>query len=48
VLPAYVSEGEAPFSLVYPSARYLPQRAAVFRDFLLGKLSGDAAPGLTK
>lgn len=33
VLPDYAAEG-APLSLVYPSARHLPRRVAVFRDFL--------------
>jgi DNA-binding transcriptional LysR family regulator len=37
VLPDYTwAAGD--FHLVYPSARYLPQRAAAFRDFLLQEL----------
>ncbi|AKF08926.1 LysR family transcriptional regulator [Sandaracinus amylolyticus] len=38
VLPRYGAPG-APFHLVYPSARYVPRRVAVFRDFLLETLS---------
>jgi DNA-binding transcriptional LysR family regulator len=34
VLPAYVAPGP-PLHLVYPSARYLPHRVGVFRDFLV-------------
>jgi DNA-binding transcriptional LysR family regulator len=37
VLPDY-TWGAGDFHLVYPSARYLPQRAAAFRDFLLAEL----------
>jgi DNA-binding transcriptional LysR family regulator len=38
VLPEYVARGGA-LHLVYPSARYLPQRAVVFRDFLVAALA---------
>lgn len=38
VLPGHAWLGSA-FNLVYPSARYLPHRAAVFRDFLLAELA---------
>jgi DNA-binding transcriptional LysR family regulator len=37
VLPGHVA-GRGSFHLVYPSARYLPQRAVAFRDFLLQAL----------
>jgi DNA-binding transcriptional LysR family regulator len=37
LLPKLVGRG-APFHLVYPSARYLPARAAAFRDFVLAAL----------
>jgi DNA-binding transcriptional LysR family regulator len=41
VLPGHSARG-ANFHLVYPSARYLPHRAGVFRDFLIAALGGDA------
>jgi DNA-binding transcriptional LysR family regulator len=37
VLPWYVAPGP-PLHLVYPSARYLPHRVGVFRDFLVEAL----------
>jgi DNA-binding transcriptional LysR family regulator len=43
VLPDYAwAAGD--FHLVYPSARYLPQRAATFRDFLLEELGEAQGP----
>jgi DNA-binding transcriptional LysR family regulator len=43
VLPDYTwAAGD--FHLVYPSARYLPQRAAAFRDFLLQELGEPQGP----
>jgi DNA-binding transcriptional LysR family regulator len=46
VLPRYAWRTAGSFHLVYSSARYLPHRAAVFRDFLLAGLADDgAAPG---
>ncbi len=38
VLPSYKLSGDGIFHLVYPSARHLPQRAVVLRDFLLAEL----------
>lgn len=38
VLPEWSLGGGAELSLVYPSARFLPQRVAVVRDFLLAEL----------
>jgi DNA-binding transcriptional LysR family regulator len=38
VLPKYSVPGGA-FHIVYPSGRYVPQRVALFRDFLLKELS---------
>jgi DNA-binding transcriptional LysR family regulator len=38
VLPGHAARSGA-VHLVYPSARYLPQRAAVFRDFVIAALS---------
>lgn len=38
VLPAHVAPGP-PLHLVYPSARYLPHRVGVFRDFLVAELA---------
>jgi DNA-binding transcriptional LysR family regulator len=43
VLPDHAMRG-AGFNLVYPSARYLPLRAAAFRDFLLAELAAPEAP----
>ena len=43
VLPEYALAA-AMFHLVYPSARYLPQRAAVFRDFLIDELGEAQGP----
>lgn len=43
VLPEYAWHA-GDFHLVYPSARYLPQRAAVFRDFLLEELGEPQGP----
>jgi DNA-binding transcriptional LysR family regulator len=43
VLPAYALAA-ADFHLVYPSARYLPHRAAVFRDFLVDELGESQRP----
>jgi DNA-binding transcriptional LysR family regulator len=37
VLPSHAARGGL-FHLVYPSARYLPQRAVVFRDFIIEAL----------
>ena len=46
VLPDYAwAAGD--FHLVYPSARYLPQRAAAFRDFLLDELGEPQRTGLS-
>lgn len=42
VLPAYAVKGGV-FNLVYPSARYLPRRAVVFRDFVLANLGEGAS-----
>ena len=42
VLPRHATPG-APFHLVYPSARYVPRRVAMFRDFLLHRLSPASA-----
>jgi DNA-binding transcriptional LysR family regulator len=39
VLPAYRAFS-APLHLVYPSARYVPRRVTVLRDFLLASLTG--------
>lgn len=36
VLPDHIVSG-APLHLVYPSARYVPHRVAVFRDFLIAR-----------
>ncbi|WP_437318159.1 LysR family transcriptional regulator [Sorangium sp. So ce385] len=38
VLPSHMAS-DAPLHLVYPSARYLPHRVAVFRDFLVESLT---------
>jgi DNA-binding transcriptional LysR family regulator len=38
VLPTHVAPGSL-LNLVYPSAKYLPHRVAVFRDFLASKLA---------
>ncbi|UJR78573.1 LysR family transcriptional regulator [Sandaracinus amylolyticus] len=38
VLPKHSAPG-APFHLVYPSARYVPRRVAMFRDFLLDTIA---------
>ncbi len=38
VLPSHVAPGP-PLHLVYPSARYLPHRVGVFRDFLIEALA---------
>lgn len=38
VLPSYLAPGP-PLHLVYPSARYLPHRVGVFRDFLVEALA---------
>jgi DNA-binding transcriptional LysR family regulator len=38
VLPSHVAPG-AQLNLVYPSAKYLPHRVAVFRDFLASRLA---------
>ena len=37
LLPQYVSAG-APLHIVYPTARFVPKRVALFRDFLLQEL----------
>lgn len=42
VLPSHAVRG-GPLHLVYPSARYLPHRVAVLRDFLLAALARNAA-----
>ena len=42
VLPGHAAPSGA-FNLVYPSARYLPQRTVAFRDFILEAL-GTAPP----
>jgi DNA-binding transcriptional LysR family regulator len=39
VLRRHVSRG-APLHLVYPAGRYLPQRVAIFRDFLVREIAG--------
>lgn len=41
VLPSLVLRG-APLSVVYPSARYLPQRVALFRDFIIAAIGRGA------
>jgi DNA-binding transcriptional LysR family regulator len=43
VLPAYRAFG-APMHLVYPSARYVPRRVTVLRDFLLAALGRPRTP----
>jgi DNA-binding transcriptional LysR family regulator len=42
VLPSHAGPGGV-LHLVYPSARYLPNRAAVFRDFVVAALGGEKA-----
>jgi DNA-binding transcriptional LysR family regulator len=42
LLPAYLAP-TPPLNLVYPSARYLPHRVGVFRDYLVAALGGDRA-----
>ena len=43
VLPGYVEPGNV-LHLVYPSARYLPHRVAVLRDFLVEALTQRLLP----
>jgi DNA-binding transcriptional LysR family regulator len=38
VLPGFATPAAGNWHLVYPSARYLPRRAAVFRDLILAEL----------
>jgi DNA-binding transcriptional LysR family regulator len=43
VLPGHAARAGS-FHLVYPSASYLPHRAAVFRDFVMAALGAEAPP----